>query len=33
LARALENAGLLEISLMNHALENSSFALGVTVLD
>ncbi|OBG29245.1 NADP oxidoreductase [Mycobacterium sp. 852002-51057_SCH5723018] len=33
MARALENAGLLEISLMNHALENTSFALGVTVLD
>lgn len=32
MARALENAGLLEISLMNHALENTSFALGVTVL-
>jgi predicted dinucleotide-binding enzyme len=32
IARALENAGLLEISLMNHALENTSFALGVTVL-
>lgn len=32
IARALENAGLLEISLMNHALHNTSFALGVTVL-
>jgi 8-hydroxy-5-deazaflavin:NADPH oxidoreductase len=32
IARALENAGLLEISLMNHALESTSFALGVTVL-
>lgn len=32
LARALEHAGLLEISLMNHALQNTSFALGVTVL-
>jgi predicted dinucleotide-binding enzyme len=32
IARALENAGLLEISLMNHALRNTSFALGVTVL-
>jgi predicted dinucleotide-binding enzyme len=32
MARALEYAGLLEISLMNHALENTSFALGVTVL-
>lgn len=33
LARALEYTGLLEISLMNHALRDSSFALGVTVLD
>ena len=33
MARALEYAGLLEISLMNHALENTSFALGATVLD
>lgn len=33
IAQALENAALLEISLMNHALENTSFALSVTVLD
>jgi predicted dinucleotide-binding enzyme len=32
IARAIEYAGLLEISLMNHALENTSFALGTTVL-
>ena len=33
MARTLDNAGLLEISLMKHALQNTSFALGVTVLD
>jgi hypothetical protein len=33
MARALENAGLLEISLMSHALKDTNFALGVTVLD
>lgn len=33
IARALENTGLLEISLMNHALQNTNFALGITVLD
>jgi 8-hydroxy-5-deazaflavin:NADPH oxidoreductase len=32
IARALENTGLLEISLMNHALHDTAFAMGVTVL-
>jgi hypothetical protein len=33
MARALEHAGLLEISLMSHALKDTNFALGVTVVD
>ena len=32
MARALENAGLLEMSLMNHSLEHTNFALGITIL-
>ena len=32
MARVLENAGLLEMSLMNHALENTNFALGINIL-
>ncbi|MGO4442091.1 NADPH-dependent F420 reductase [Mycobacterium sp. 2YAF39] len=32
MARALENAGLLEISLANHFLNHTNFALGVNVL-
>jgi len=33
MARALEYAGLLEISLMNHGLANTRFALSATVID
>lgn len=33
IARALEYAGLLEISLTTHALKDTNFALGVTVID
>ena len=33
IARALEYAGLLEISLMNHGLANTSFALSATAVD
>ena len=32
MARALENAGLLEMSLMTHSLKHTNFALGVTIL-
>jgi hypothetical protein len=32
MARALENASLLEMSLMNHSLKHTNFALGITIL-
>jgi predicted dinucleotide-binding enzyme len=32
MARALENAGLLEVGLMNHSLKHTNFFLGVNVL-
>ncbi len=32
MARALENAGLLEMSLMSHVVKHTNFALGVTIL-
>jgi 8-hydroxy-5-deazaflavin:NADPH oxidoreductase len=32
MARALENAGLLELSLMSHVVKHANFALGVTIL-
>jgi 8-hydroxy-5-deazaflavin:NADPH oxidoreductase len=32
MARALENAGLLELSLMSHVVKHTNFALGVTIL-
>jgi predicted dinucleotide-binding enzyme len=32
MARALENAGLLELALMTHVVKHTNFALGVTIL-
>jgi hypothetical protein len=32
MARAIENVGLLEIALMNHALHRADFSLGVGAL-
>lgn len=32
MARALENAGLLELGLMNHSVKHTNFALGVSIL-
>jgi predicted dinucleotide-binding enzyme len=32
MARALENAGLLELGLMNHSLKHTNFVLGVSIL-
>lgn len=32
MARALENAGLLELGLMNHSVKHANFSLGITLL-
>jgi len=32
MARALENVGLLEISLVTHSIKHTNFALGVSIL-
>jgi hypothetical protein len=32
MARALENAGLLEIGLVTHSIKHTNFSLGITIL-
>ena len=32
MARALENAGLLELALMKHSVKHANFSLGITLL-